>query len=504
MNGSVSTAKPYSSVMNAYPLIDIGLYTGLLLIAVWISFYQPVHQNVIWQPIDIAIHNDDQPNFAEPGLNDADWERLAVSDLSHNPAITWVRVPVEIRAGQQPIPPYAIFLSGPFSADAYWNGHLIGTKGRPGISRESESPGPIDSVLYIPDDMATPGQHLLALRLSSHYLGYQASGLIHRLSVGSYQSDPRRQLRYYALPLILWGGFLLLAIQFARMYWSAGGHSTILLAAIACLVLLQLAAEVSRSLISYSYDWHLIRSTAIWALACLSGLSLALLTLKRMPSPWRIPLLLTAMLGVIAVTYINSGFDDKTTSSIKILALIPLLGGITALRQKPLDKILLAAGLLAATWYGIGILSNTVLLDSGLYFSNMVFLLLVWFWLSRGSEHIENPVKVESKLDYFSIKDTGRIKRIPKDKVLYIRAAGNYAELVCENGAVVLHHQRLGQIMESPPSGFVRVHRSNAINLKFIEGLRSREGSRYHAELAGGVSVPVSRYSIKELKQYFG
>ncbi|MBT8063048.1 MAG: LytTR family transcriptional regulator, partial [Xanthomonadales bacterium] len=98
-------------------------------------------------------------------------------------------------------------------------------------------------------------------------------------------------------------------------------------------------------------------------------------------------------------------------------------------------------------------------------------------------------------------KHTGRTERINADSVIMIAAAGNFAELVCADDRTILHHLRLGQIMENPPVNFVRVHRSFAVNLDKVRSLKSHEGSRYSAALENGREIPVSRYQVARLRE---
>ena len=65
----------------------------------------------------------------------------------------------------------------------------------------------------------------------------------------------------------------------------------------------------------------------------------------------------------------------------------------------------------------------------------------------------------------------------------------------------MLHHLRLGEIMDNPPLGFIRVHRSYAVNKSRIKALRAAEGSKYWIELDGADDIPVSRYRVAEIRE---
>jgi hypothetical protein len=480
--------------------LQISLLIALLTLAVGLSLSRPGEADRVWNASQVSLTNLDQAEFASPALNDSQWDQLNLSEVSNFSAVGWIRTSLSLDLNQSSIPPYALFVSGPFSAEVFWDGQLLGNKGTVGANTSLESAGPIDSVLYIPEALSTPGVHQLALRISNTQLGYQAESLIHRLEIGGFQSDPRRQLRFYALPLILSGGFLLLALQFSRVYLGTGNLETMALAAMSFFILLQLGFEVSRSLVSYGYGWHLFRSQGIWFFAGLSALSLNVFVILRNPKPWFSKLLWLIVLVVFISSWLVDGFDGKTKYAIYLLTIIPLLSNALALRARQADLVLMSSGFLCLSWLIIGELQMSALLDSGYYLSSIGFLALVSFWVSKGSGSMPTVKPKPSTPTHFMVKQSRRVEKIPGNEVCYLKATGNYAELVCTDGRVVLHHLRLGQVMEHIPDGFIRVHRSFAVNTKYIVALRSQEGSRYQVELEGGEKVPVSRYQVKELR----
>ena len=486
------------AVKNGLEVLGLGF---LLLFSVIASVYQPGQKDLIWQAGQIELTYSHEHSTEPPDRNSGDWGTTQVSDISSSESVFWIRTEVNLPSGVDPIPPYALFLSGPFSAEAFWDSQSLGSKGQTGDTAETEQPGPIDAALYIPDSLSNAGEHRLELRVSNQNAGYNVETLIHTLAIGSYQSDARRQLRHYALPMILSGGFVLLLLLFARVFHSSGSTSAVVLAAMALFVLLQLGGEITRSMIDYPYNWHLWRSLVIWFFAACAGLSLNALVFSRigrLKSFW-LPLL---VMTILITSYLAPGFDTKAVYTLYLCGLAPLFLSFERWRKNSLDLIFLAAGLLGFSWILSGNISHSLFLDSAFYITTMIFLTIVWFWTSRGSESIEIKVSQDSKGNHFFVRHTGRDETIPASKVLYLQATGNYAELICEDGKVVLHHLRLGQIMEAPPKDFFRVHRSYAVNLSKVTGLKSLEGSRYFAEIEGGKQVPVSRYQTKEIRTY--
>lgn len=482
-------------------LVEMTVLLALLGGSALISLAAPGLDNQhVWRAEQVLIKAADQAGFASPTQNDDDWAAVGVDEIGPVDQVTWIRTWVDLAIGETTLPPYAVFVSGPFSAQVFWDGQLLGDKGQPGSSPAEESPGPIDAVLYVSEDLSTAGSHLLALRVSANHIGYQAQSLFHALFLGHFESDPRREFRYYALPLLLSGGLFLLALQFARLAVSTGSQSSLLLSVAASALLCQMGSEVSRSVVNYAYDWHLLRSLLIWGFAVMAAAMINALVVVRLHHP-RIRLLSWLTIALVAVvSYLSSGFDEKAVNALQVLAIPPLLAALYTAFQPSPDRLLLAAGLLSGCWLLLANLAPGVFLDRGFFLTFVVYLTAVWFWLSRGAESMDREPPSDMAPAHFFVKHTGRGERVLASSVLLLKAAGNYTEMICDDGRTLLHHQRLGQIMESPPAGFLRVHRSHAVNVDRVRSLRSRAGSRYQVELDGGVTAPVSRFQVKSLR----
>ncbi|CAN0192455.1 unnamed protein product, partial [Chrysoparadoxa australica] len=159
--------------------------------------------------------------------------------------------------------PMALALSGPFSAEVYFNGQRIGAKGRPLTEAASERAGPIDSLIALPRDLIRPGGNEVMLVLSSTRAGYAPAVIVQTLAVTPFRPDARRSLRDYAPTLGLAGVLAVLGISLVRLgldrddqrvFWLAGGLAALVIAAL---------AEMSRAYVNYPYDWHQPRQAVI-------------------------------------------------------------------------------------------------------------------------------------------------------------------------------------------------------------------------------------------------
>jgi hypothetical protein len=479
-------------------LILYGLAILVMLVLGHVRWYE---SRSLWQAQEASLYEVDDARLAVPGFEAPKPIPTMVDSIADLGSVVWLRFELELEPGSLAQVPYGLFLSGLFSADAYWDGEHLGSKGQVGATKELERPGPIESIIYLPPHHTTPGRHLLALRISAFHVGYTASGLFHELSLGSFKTDPRRELHFYALPLLLSGSFLLLGLMFAFSGCADRAGDSWTLAAFSGFVLLQLGAEVSRSLVAYPYDWHWVRSFSILLLEILAGASLSWFVAQRTDRR-RFGLVTLVLLPVaVSVAYLQTGFDDKTVAALWVLTIVPLVASLTLLARRRIEVTVIAAGLLVASWIVSGSISATALLDRSYYLTCFAFLTAARIWERNDAGPSSDATSDEPELSFFIVRSLGQLERIPVADVIFLRAVGNYAELVCTDGRAILHQDRLGEIMQHPPPGFLRVHRSFAINLSHIHSVKSRVGSRYRAVLTGGAEVPVSRQRVAELRQ---
>jgi two-component system, LytTR family, response regulator LytT len=99
-----------------------------------------------------------------------------------------------------------------------------------------------------------------------------------------------------------------------------------------------------------------------------------------------------------------------------------------------------------------------------------------------------------------AVKKAGRIELVPVDAVVFVQGAGNYSELVLQDGRRELHDKTLEKLETILPGGFTRIHKSYLVRRGEIKALHAAEGSHYEAELKNGTRLPVGRARYKELR----
>ncbi|MDB6126582.1 MAG: hypothetical protein JWM35_478 [Verrucomicrobia bacterium] len=186
-------------------------------------------QDSVYGSVRILLKYGDDPRYAEPGWDDRDWQVISPVDFPREAGVFWVRFhlirPVQptMRAptetyynytwpSDEPGAPIdAVQFNPIFAFEFYWDGRLLERSGVVGTDRSSEAPGPLDHMFRIPDALRGPGEHVVAVRLSSfHYAFPWNPQLAFRLD--NYADRLVYETRRPFLPLVGAGGSLILAI----------------------------------------------------------------------------------------------------------------------------------------------------------------------------------------------------------------------------------------------------------------------------------------------------
>lgn len=100
-----------------------------------------------------------------------------------------------------------------------------------------------------------------------------------------------------------------------------------------------------------------------------------------------------------------------------------------------------------------------------------------------------------------ALRKAGRIEWLPIREVAYLVGAGNYVEVVADDGSKHLHDKTLDRLEQILPEEFLRVHRSYIIDLGRVRSCRALGGGRHRAVLSDGTEIPVSRRQVETLRQ---
>lgn len=119
------------------------------------------------------------------------------------------------------------------------------------------------------------------------------------------------------------------------------------------------------------------------------------------------------------------------------------------------------------------------------------------------SENAKREAAPQSESEpIFDIAIGARTIRVPLRAVLALRAAGNYVEVLLEDGRRPLVRGTLSSYAERlVPSGFERTHRSWLVNRARVTGLRPAGSGDMHVDLPGGCEAPLSRRFPEALRR---
>ena len=401
----------------------------------------------------------------------------------------WIRARFDLEPEQINLIGPALHFAGPFSADVYLNGTLVGRKGRAALSAEDEEAGLIDSRLLL--SSARPGENRLLVLVSSHHLPVETQNLFQDFTIAPVASGERRRASFYWIAISQIGFLAALAAAFAygrRVTVSRQDRSVLDWSLVAALALsAALFAEISRAWINYPYPYHLAR---------MSVLSLA-----------------TVTFGVTYVFALAARFERFTHAWLIGAVLLVFLGSRTLLTTIDAGTLaMLAVCLLTATWVvakgarrgdmaalptGFALLAATVFafIDPWAVLNNGIFAVGALL-LAPGLARVLPPSTQAEALEAeasFSIETDNGLISLAIDDVIAIHAAGNYAEIVARDGGRQLARGAVSRIAAQLPPPFLQVHRSHIVNMACAKRLRVQTGSRYSLDMGDGEDIPVSR-----------
>ncbi len=254
---------------------------------------------------DIRIRHGDDPRWASPDWDDADWTRITMDEYPAAAGPFWVRIRLEqpgpMHHAPRPdqtealVPPErhvyrwtgetpefsfdALFVPAVYSFELFFDGRRLAGSGVVGHDRESEVPGRLDHLVRIPDDLLGGTSHLLAIRMSTYHFNFPAT----HFSATPWPVSLTRRLRHEArqpvFPLVgAVGSLLTAAISLVLMRLGERRRALALVAAVSVVLAVFYGLIAVRWLYPYPYDWHYPRLLAItWVMTVACMLLVALL-----------------------------------------------------------------------------------------------------------------------------------------------------------------------------------------------------------------------------------
>lgn len=297
----------------------------------------------------------DDPRWARPGWDDGAWDARSIYAPPDTQGVLWGRFEVSVAPGASPL---GVAVLAVAAREVYWDGVLLGRSGRVGVGWASEVPGPSDSVHAVPDSLATPGRHTVALRMSTFRRPASVRSYIHGVAVGDLVALSADLTRGDLLPLVFLGGFVLVALYYGVLYAVVRRRTPYLLVSLLCLVVAALlGAESWRWIVGYPYDFHLTRLLVVTGLTSAVGVLLPSLFLAQFQVPHRGAVWGLLAVGIGLALFSPGGYDTKALAVFWVS--LPIALGVTAwaaVRRRPgagfaLAGVAVCLGALALTGY---------------------------------------------------------------------------------------------------------------------------------------------------------
>ncbi|MEL6357228.1 MAG: hypothetical protein AAFQ37_09900, partial [Bacteroidota bacterium] len=358
---------------------------GLLLL----SFCSCQQSTIHFYPYQRVIKIGDDPTWAVKAFNDSSWQEGA--GIAGN-KVFWVRFHIQLPEEYIGLVQHkGLRIISVGSYEAYWDGVYIGHNGQVGRSSTTEVPGTFLSHQLIPDSLAGPGEHILALRVS-HFHGLSASTW-QTFHLGEYHQLGRLGLVITAFMFILGGIFLLVGIYFILIYWDRNRDITRLMFGIICLLFFALLLmEFQKFYLTYTYPYHYIRLLIIGHLTLILSVATPwfFAVYFGLAKHWRWPTLFTLFLIGLFYGKLND-FDGVTQlmMTISLVTSILLVGTAWWHRNKE-SHIVLAALLLCyaipgliENWQFAAVMHNY---DVSLFISFVVLVFTQLYLLVKRSQ----------------------------------------------------------------------------------------------------------------------
>ncbi|QHL92090.1 LytTR family transcriptional regulator (plasmid) [Sphingomonas changnyeongensis] len=393
--------------------------------------------------------------------------------------------------------PLAVDIDAMASAEVRWNGSLIGRNGIPGADRSSEVAGLYTASIPIPPRLVRPGDNHVTIILSAHHLWFSVRQPIHRLVIGPPRDAEAYTLRHY-LPTVatLVVPACALLLLGALLFLGQIGRTVLPVMTILALIVVQGLIEISKIAVPYTYPEHLARLTVLTGLTAVVGLLLVVLTCRVFLPLWTWAVSGGAAVAMAVACLLSPGLDRQAVA-VFVVALLAVAAGAApgTMRRDPRAGTLLIAAVSLAIWaYRTG----PDFLDTVYYVTAAgAAIALGLAALLRPAKTNDAPVAVTEPS--ITLRDGARHHIMLPSQITFLKAEDDYCTLYLADGREIMVTMTLKAALALMPAGFIRIHRSYAINVRHLSGTQPGPGGRV-AKLHSGTTLPIGRSYAADLR----
>ncbi len=232
-----------------------------------------------YQHSEVRMMAGDDMAWAQPDWDDREWRDITDLGVPQRTGVFWIRyrvrttdqATIEKRSGGKSTRVPAKFPAGVFNKvnaafDMFWDGKLLARSGVPADRRSEESPGKVDTVFSVPDEWRGSGEHVVAMRMSTHFSDFPGEWTDFNAGFGE-QQEMITQFHRAAFQPTLNSGAMFMVAAMGFVLWLLADRRPALLLFVGlclCAALIQWLS-VWRYFYTYTYDWHYpIRLAAVY------------------------------------------------------------------------------------------------------------------------------------------------------------------------------------------------------------------------------------------------
>jgi MFS family permease len=288
--------------------------------------------------------------------------------------IIWLTGRFRIEEGYPGAAPLGLYTGALASRDIWWNGENIGSVGRVGASRETEIPGDLDAVTWIPPRLIRTGDNEIAIRYSTFHLSMNVTTPVHYVYAAR-MGITRSLLREYGPGLAATGALVAAALFFGFTFIANRSLGPLFIAMMSLFAVGQLWLETLRGFTSFAYPFQIWRLSAVGVLAFGFGMALTAYVAHRFAHRrWRLHVAAAAA-AALALWPILPGFDGMALGFILGPSVVSLLAAAQGARARLPGAIATAIGL--AVFVALQFIENALFLNRTFYMAVSLLMLVL-------------------------------------------------------------------------------------------------------------------------------
>lgn len=274
-------------------------------------------QEPVFEEGETVFRVGDQQEWAASNWSDQDWQKRL--KFVPDGEIFWSRTKIDILTPPEEFRSYGLQIDPYGEYEIFWDGVLIGKNGNPGQEAELPPEGELWITYGIPTDLATEGEHVLALRLSNYYFPDHVGR--YELEIADYEDLLTNLLIKTSYMHLFAGAFLIASIYFLFLFINNRKEYPTLIFSVCCFLIFALVLTVfSKDYVSMHYSLHVIRLQIINSFLLGISFLIPYYFSMQFPYPRRgLSLILYAVVLIVLWLINGHAFDFKTVGMVLIM-----------------------------------------------------------------------------------------------------------------------------------------------------------------------------------------